>query len=148
MSLVRPMRWAINVGSKLENSYGQRSMTFVSFNSVKDRTENECLAALIESNIAGQMPENLEEMKGIADGARMRYEEVLLLNLWGELWGADFTGAPELAEEPSFGRTVIDTVAADGSADREAGPRCSARVVAEPAPTRNRRAEDSLGSKA
>lgn len=43
-------------------------------------------AAAIERTIAERMPEALEEMRGIAEGARLSYEDILLLNLSIELW--------------------------------------------------------------
>ena len=43
-------------------------------------------AATIERTIAQRMPEALEEMQGIAEGAGLPYEDILLLNFAIELW--------------------------------------------------------------
>lgn len=46
-------------------------------------------AGEIERQIAERMPAALEEMHGIADGARQPYEDILLMNLSVELWQED-----------------------------------------------------------
>lgn len=43
-------------------------------------------AAMIERTVTERMPEALEEMRGIAEGAHLPYEDILLLNLSIELW--------------------------------------------------------------
>lgn len=89
---------------------------FCRFEGADDRAEKERLAALIENNVATQMPQAAEEMRGIADGAGMRYEEIQLLNFWNELWGPVWYGETSASTPvggPSTGCTAIGIVTAD-----------------------------------
>jgi isopenicillin-N N-acyltransferase-like protein len=115
------------VGSPYELGYqhGQQARELIRlcfdqccrFDSADDRREKERLAALIESNVATHMPQAAEEMKGIADGSGMRYEEIQLLNFWNELWGPAWYGETS-ASAPfgalSTGCTAIGMVTSDG----------------------------------
>ena len=86
------------------------------FEDADDWAEKRRLAALIESNVATQMPQAAEEMKGVADGAGMRYEEIQLLNFWNELWGPVWYGETSASTPvggPSTGCTAIGIVTAD-----------------------------------
>ena len=76
-------------------------------------------AATIKRTVAQQMPEALEEMRGIAEGAGLPYEDILLLNLSIELWREEIFAPPErctligmAGKEPLVAKT-IDMVPGD-----------------------------------
>jgi isopenicillin-N N-acyltransferase-like protein len=81
---------------------------------VSERTrQRRRIVAKIEDTVASQMPEAIEEMRGIAEGSGLNYEDILLLNLSVELWGEGiFSTSPGCTligiagEDPLVAKTI------------------------------------------
>jgi isopenicillin-N N-acyltransferase-like protein len=61
---------------------------------VGDPAERDRLARMLEATVARRRPEALAEMRGIADGAGMGFEQILELNFSIELWSETFLAPP------------------------------------------------------
>jgi hypothetical protein len=70
--------------------------------------EGEALAAALSRLEAGLLdwaPEAVEELHGIADGAKLPYPHVLTLNLFADLYNCTVIGLPQTSDGPLIGKT-------------------------------------------